>query len=53
MARASAIKPSQQLSSEEVERLMSDLFKSATPNFTPDGKTIIATMPITEITKLF
>ena len=53
MARASAIKPSQQLSPEEVERLMSDLFKSATPNFTPDGKTIIATMPITEITKLF
>ena len=53
MARASAIKPSQSLSKEELERLLSDLYKSSMPNYTPDGKTIIATMPITEITKLF
>lgn len=53
MARASAIKPSQTLSTEEVERLLSDLYKSSMPNYTPDGKTIIANMPITDITKLF
>ena len=53
MAKASAIKPSQILTSEELERLLSDLYKSSMPNYTPDGKTIIANMPITEITRLF
>ena len=53
MAKASAIKSTQKLSTEELEKLLSDLYKSSMPNYTPDGKTIIATMPITEITKLF
>ena len=53
MARASAIKPGQTLSNEEIEQLLGNLFRLTTPNFTPDGKTIIATLPLTDITKLF
>lgn len=53
MARAAAIKPGQSLSHEEVDRLLGDLFALPAPNYTPDGKTIIASMPISEITKLF
>lgn len=53
MARSSAIKPGQSLTSAEIEQLIGDLFKLPTPNHTPDGKTIIASIPITDITKLF
>lgn len=53
MARAAAVKPGQPLSHEEMERLMADLFALPTPNYTPDGKTIIASLPLSEITKLF
>ncbi len=53
MARSAAIKPGQILSQEEIEKLLSDLFKLNTPNFTPDGKTIIASIPETDIFKLF
>ncbi len=53
MARSSAIKPGQSLSTAEIEQLISDLFKLTTPNHTPDGKTIIASIPIGDISKLF
>ena len=53
MARSSAIKPGQSLSNAEIEQLIGDLFKLPTPNRTPDGKTIIASIPIADITKLF
>lgn len=53
MARSSAIKPGQSLSNAEIEQLIGDLFKLPTPNHTPDGKTIIASIPIADITKLF
>ena len=53
MARSAAIKPGQILSQEEIEKLLSDLLKLSTPNFTPDGKTIIASIPETDIFKLF
>ena len=53
MARSSAIKPGQTLNNSEIEQLLGDLFKLSTPNYTPDGKTIIASLPITDITKLF
>lgn len=53
MARSAAIKPGQALSQEEIEKLLGDLFKLSTPNFTPDGKTIIASIPATHIFKLF
>lgn len=53
MARASAIKPGQTLSHDEIEQLLGNLFRLSTPNFTPDGKTVIANIPLTDITKLF
>ena len=53
MARSSAIKPGQSLCNAEIEQLIGDLFKLPTPNHTPDGKTIIASIPIADITKLF
>ena len=53
MARSSAIKPGQSLTNAEIEQLIGDLFKLSTPNHTPDGKTIIASIPIADITKLF
>ena len=53
MARSSAIKPGQSLTNAEIEQLIGDLFKLPTPNHTPDGKTIIASIPIADITKLF
>lgn len=53
MARSAAIKPGQSLTHEEIEQLLGNLFKSSTPNYTPDGKTIIASIPETDILKLF
>lgn len=53
LAKASAIRPGQSLTKEEIERLLGDLFKLSTPNYTPDGKIIIATIPFNDITKLF
>ncbi|MBR5332845.1 MAG: DNA mismatch repair endonuclease MutL [Muribaculaceae bacterium] len=53
MARSAAIKPGQALSNEEIEKLLGSLFRLSTPNFTPDGKTVIATISLTDISKLF
>ncbi len=53
MARAAAIKPGQILSSEEIDRLLSDLFSLATPTYTTDGRTVIATLPLTDLSRLF
>lgn len=53
MAYSTAIKIGQAISQDEIERLLGDLFKLSTPNYTPDGKTIIATILINDISKLF
>lgn len=53
MARAAAIRPGQVLTQEEMERLLSDLLKLSTPNYTPDGRTVIAIIPIADIGRLF
>ncbi|MCC8036649.1 MAG: DNA mismatch repair endonuclease MutL [Bacteroidales bacterium] len=53
MARAAAIKPGQILSAEEIDRLLSDLFSLSTPTYTSDGRTVIATLPLTDLTRLF
>lgn len=53
MAQSSAIRPGQTLTKEETEKLLGDLFKLSTPNYTPDGKTIIATIKLSDISKLF
>ena len=53
MAKAAAIKIGQVLSREEMERLISDLFKLGSPKYTPDGKTIIYIIPIEQIASFF
>lgn len=53
MAYATAINYGQQLSSEEMEEVVGKLFASGSHNHTPDGKTIIHTLPDNDIDKLF
>lgn len=53
MAGAAAIRPGQSLTTDEMERLLSDLLKLSTPNHTADGRTIIAIIPHSDISKLF
>ena len=40
MARASAVRIGQPLSGDEMMALVSDLFRTASPNYTPDGRTV-------------
>ncbi|MDE5744361.1 MAG: hypothetical protein K2H84_01715, partial [Paramuribaculum sp.] len=53
MAKAAAVKYGQTLTAVEMERLLSDLFKLTTPNFTPDGKLIVSVITTEELSKLF
>ena len=53
MARAAAIKSGQTLSAADIEHLLSDLFKLATPNYTPDGKLVVSIIPFDEIGNKF
>lgn len=53
MARVGAVKAGQQLSTAEMERLLSDLLMLPTPNYTPDGKPVLSIMPLEDIAGLF
>jgi len=53
LARASAIAYGQVLSHEEMSNLVDSLFACPSPNYTPDGKTVLATIQEEEIEKLF
>ena len=53
MAKASAIVSGQVLSMEEMNGLVDDLFSCPTPNYTPDGKTVLAVITGDEIDRLF
>ncbi|MCM1517740.1 MAG: DNA mismatch repair endonuclease MutL [Pseudoflavonifractor sp.] len=53
MARAAAIKSGDALSSAEMEHIISDLFKLATPNYTPDGKTVVSIIATDDIVGMF
>ncbi len=53
MARAAAVKYGQTLTTEEMDRLISDLFMLPAPNFTPDGRLIVSMIPIEDISKMF
>lgn len=53
LAKAAAIVPGQVLSLEEMVRLVDSLFACSTPNYTPDGKTVLAVLPEEEIERLF
>lgn len=53
MASVAAIKSSQPLTTGEMERLLSELLRLSTPNYTHDGKLVLKILPTEEIAKLF
>ncbi|WP_455674821.1 DNA mismatch repair endonuclease MutL [Phocaeicola sp.] len=53
LAKAAAIVPGQVLSNDEMNGLVDGLFAVATPNYTPDGKTVLSVLNEDELEKLF
>lgn len=53
MARSAAIRPGQTLSTADMERLISDLFALPSPNYTPDGNTVVKLLSIDDISAMF
>lgn len=53
MARAMAVKNGQKLNPDEINALISDLMKCSSPNFTPDGLTVIVIQNSDEINGRF
>lgn len=53
LARAAAIVYGQVLTHEEMVNLVDNLFACSSPNYTPDGRTVLATIKEEEIEKLF
>lgn len=53
LAKAAAIVPGQVLTHEEMTGLVDELFAVSTPNYTPDGKTVLAVISEDELEKLF
>lgn len=53
MARSAAVKYGTPLKKAEMDALVGDLFRVATPTYTPDGKTVLTTIGMEDIHKLF
>lgn len=53
LAKAAAIVPGQVLTNEEMNNLVDGLFAVATPNYTPDGKTVLSVLKEEDLEKLF
>ena len=53
LAKASAIVPGQVLSNEDMSLLVDELLTSVTPNYTPDGKTVLSVLTDEELEKRF
>ena len=53
LAKAAAIVPGQVLTNDEMNGLIEGLFSVSTPNYTPDGKPVLAVIKEDEIEKLF
>ena len=53
LARAAAIVYGQVLSNDEMSNLVDSLFACSTPNYTPDGRTVLSTIREEDIEKLF
>ena len=53
LAKAAAIVYGQGLSNEEMANLVDNLFACPTPNYTPDGRTVLSTIKEEDIEKLF
>lgn len=53
LAKSSAIRNGQSLQSEEMNHIISSLFTSKEPSYTPDGKRIISQISLSDLTKEF
>ena len=53
LAKAAAIATGQVLSNEEMDNLVDGLLTSASPNYTPDGRTALVVIQEDELEKLF
>lgn len=53
LAKAAAIVPGQVLTNEEMTSLVDGLFAVTTPNYTPDGKTVLSVINEDDLEKLF
>ena len=53
LAKASSIVPGQVLTNEEMDNIVDKLFALPTPNYTPDGKTVLSLWKEDDIDKLF
>jgi DNA mismatch repair protein MutL len=53
MAKAEAIKTGRQLTTPEMEAIIADLFQSVTPNYPPDGLTVLSVISYDDILRLF
>lgn len=53
LARASALRGSIRLSHEEIEHLVTELFRLPAPGYTPDGLPVLRILPIENIVQMF
>lgn len=53
VAKSSAITYGTNLTQNEMDNIVSDLFKLSAPNYTPDGKLVFTTIELSDITRLF
>ncbi len=53
MARSAAVKYGTPLKKAEMDSLVGDLFRLPAPTFTPDGKTVLTTIELDDINRLF
>ena len=53
LARDVAIRPETELSNQEMNSIINELFATESPNYTPDGKLIVTIIPQENIEKLF
>lgn len=53
LAKASALDYGTDLTQEQIDQLIDNLFACATPNFSPDGKKVLTIFPTTNIEKSF
>lgn len=53
LAKAAAIVPGQVLTNEEMNNLVDGLFAVSTPNYTPDGKSVLAVLKEEDLERLF
>lgn len=53
MARSAAVKYGTPLKKAEMDSLVSELFRLATPSYTPDGKIVLTTIGMDDINRMF